>query len=222
VKICGITSLDDAQLAVDGGVWALGMIFYEASPRRCSIAEAERIAAAVRRRVLLCGVFVNASLDEVARISERVGLSMLQLHGDEGPVFCGEARRRTGAPVIKAVQVQARADLQQLERFHTDMHLVDSRTRGLRGGSGLTFDWSLLAHRRSPIRLVLSGGLTPENVAAAIEATHPYAVDSASGTEAEPGRKDPVKLTRFLEEVRGCGAAAAGEHPAPAAAPGVA
>src|SRR5271166_315109 len=203
VKICGITNLGDAELAVELGAWALGMIFYEPSPRRCSLAEAQQIAARLRRKVELCGVFVNAPLQEVVESSEALGLSMLQFHGDEGPSFCAEARRRTGARVIKAAQVAGPGDVQDLERFHVDFHLLDARSssparEGLRGGTGETFDWDLVAERRSQVPLILSGGLNPENAAAAIAATHPYAVDSASGTEVAPGRKDPDRLRAFI------------------------
>jgi phosphoribosylanthranilate isomerase len=208
VKICGITNLDDAELAVELGAWALGMIFYEGSPRRCSLAEAQRIVARLRRRVELCGVYVNAPLDEVVGTSEALGLSMLQLHGEEGPVFCAEARRRTGARVIKAAQVGGPGDVRDLERFHVDFHLLDARSstpgrQGLRGGTGETFDWNLLSARRSKVPLILSGGLNAENVAEAISLAHPYAVDSASGTEAAPGRKDPDRLRAFFDAVRG-------------------
>jgi phosphoribosylanthranilate isomerase len=205
IKICGITRLEDAERAAELGAWALGMIFYPGSPRRCPPAEAERIAAALRRRVELCGVFVNAPLDEVGRLSERVGLTMVQLHGDEGPAFCREAARRTGARVVKAASVSAQGELQDLERFHTDFHLLDGRAPGLRGGTGETFNWSLIAHRRSAIPLIVSGGLTPDNVAAAVQQTRPFAVDSASGTEESPGRKDPHKLERFFGAVAGTG-----------------
>lgn len=203
VKVCGMTRLQDAELAVELGAWALGMIFYEQSPRRCSIEQAQRIAAAMRRRVELCGVFVNAPLEEITRISEVLELTMLQLHGDEGPAFCLEAARRTGAKIAKAVQVSGPGDLRDVERFHVDYHLLDARPKapekqGLRGGTGETFDWGLLAARRSKVPLILSGGLGPENVAEAITATCPYAVDTASGTEAAPGRKDPDALTAFF------------------------
>jgi phosphoribosylanthranilate isomerase len=208
VKICGITNLEDAELAVELGAWALGMIFYDGSPRRCSLAEAQRIVARLRRRVELCGVYVNAPLDEVVGTSEALGLSMLQLHGDEGPVFCAEARRRTGARMIKAAQVGGPGDVRDLERFHVDFHLLDARSstpgrQGLRGGTGETFDWNLLSARRSKVPLILSGGLSAENVAEAISLTHPYAVDSASGTEAAPGRKDADRLRAFFAAVRG-------------------
>jgi phosphoribosylanthranilate isomerase len=204
VKICGITNLDDAEMAVELGAWALGMIFFAGSPRSCSVAEAQRIAAVLRRRVELCGVFVNAPLEEVVHTSEDLGLSMLQLHGDEGPSFCGEATRRNGARVIKAAQVSGPGDVRDLERFHVDFHLLDARARsperaGLRGGTGETFDWTLLAQRRSKVPLILSGGLAPENVAEAISVASPYAVDTASGTEAAPGRKDPDRLRAFFD-----------------------
>jgi phosphoribosylanthranilate isomerase len=220
VKICGITNLEDAELAVELGAWALGMIFYEGSPRRCSLAEAQRIAARLRRRVELCGVFVNAPLPEVVATSEALGLSMLQLHGEEGPSFCAEARRRTGARVIKATQVSGPGDVQDVERFHVDFHLLDARSRtparqGLRGGTGETFDWGLLAVRRSKVPLILSGGLSAENVAEAIAMTRPYAVDSASGTEAAPGHKDPERLRAFIAAAatEPAGAALAGAGP---------
>ncbi len=105
VKICGITNLADAELAVELGAWAIGMIFYEDSPRRCSLQEAQRITAALARKVELCGVFVNDPLEHVVETSEDLGLTIVQLHGDEGPAFCGEVPRRTGARVIKAAQV---------------------------------------------------------------------------------------------------------------------
>lgn len=205
VKVCGITRLQDAELAAGLGAWALGMIFYEQSPRRCSMEQAQRIAAAMRRRVELCGVFVNASLEEITRVSEELELTMLQLHGDEGPAFCLEVARRTGAKIAKAVQVSGPGDLRDMERFHVDYHLLDARPKapekqGLRGGTGETFDWKLLAARRSKVPLILSGGLGPDNVAQAIAATHPYAVDTASGTEAAPGHKDPEKLRSFFAE----------------------
>jgi phosphoribosylanthranilate isomerase len=202
VKTCGITRLEDAELAVELGAWAVGMVFYEPSPRRCSLEEAGRIAATLRRRVELCGVFVNATLEEVERTSEELGLSMIQLHGDEGPAFCEEAGRRTGAKVIKAVQVAGEWDIRDAERFHTDYHLLDAHTPTLRGGTGETFEWGLLTGRRSKVPLILSGGLRPENVAEAIATVRPFAVDSASGTEAAPGRKDPEKLRAFFAQAR--------------------
>lgn len=203
MKICGITRLDDAELAAQLGAWAVGMVLYERSPRRCSLAEAESICSALRRRTELCGVFVNAPMEEVVGTSEALGLTMLQLHGDEGPAFCAEAARRTGAKVVKALQVAGPGDVREAERYHTDYHLLDARSRAvgresLRGGTGETFDWDLLAARRSKVPLILSGGLAPENVEAAIELVAPFAVDTASGTESAPGLKDPRRLRDFF------------------------
>jgi phosphoribosylanthranilate isomerase len=201
IKFCGITSLDDAKLAVEAGAWALGVIMFAGSPRRCEIPEAERIARTLRRRAEICGVFVNAPLDEVAAVADGVGLTMVQLHGDEGPAYCAEVARRTGAKVMKAARVRTGADIAALQRFHTDLHLLDAHQAGRWGGTGETFDWELVRQRRTDVPFVLSGGLSPENVAAAIEATHPYAVDTASGTEARPGVKDAEKLRAFAAAV---------------------
>ena len=198
VKVCGITRHEDAELAVELGAWALGFILWPHSPRAADPVVAAGIAAAMRRRTELVGVFVNATLDEVAQAAEALHLSHVQLHGDEGPVYCAEAARRTGAKVIKAVRVAGPADFQDLERFHTDFHMLDTAARGLRGGTGETWDWALAARRRRKIPVILSGGLNAENVAAGIEAIDPWAVDVSSGVEAAPGIKDPDKLAAFM------------------------
>jgi phosphoribosylanthranilate isomerase len=201
IKFCGITSLDDAKRAVEAGAWALGVILFPGSPRRCALPDAERIAATLRRQAEVCGVFVNAPLDEVTGIADGIGLTMVQLHGDEGPSYCAEVARRTGAKVIKAARVRGRADINALEAFHTDFHLLDAHQPGRYGGTGQTFDWELVRRRRTDTPFILSGGLSPDNVAEAIEATHPFAVDTASGTEARPGVKDPEKLRAFAAAV---------------------
>ena len=198
VKVCGITRPEDAELAVELGAWALGFILWRRSPRRADPAVSAGIALALRRRVELAGVFVNASLDEIAHAAEALHLSHVQLHGDEGPAFCAEVRRRTGAKVIKAVRVAAAADFQNLERFHTDFHLLDTARRGSYGGTGETWDWALAARRRRAVPAILSGGLDAGNVADGIAAVAPYAVDVASGVESEPGVKDPDKLAAFM------------------------
>jgi phosphoribosylanthranilate isomerase len=202
VKICGTTNLADARLAADLGAWAVGMIFVPGTPRAIRQRDAVEIGSSLRRQVELCGVFVNAPLERVTALADGVGLTMLQLHGEEGPAYCAEAARRTGCRVIKAARVGARADVVALEPFHTDFHLLDARVEGARGGTGETWDWDLVAQRRSPTPLVVSGGLRPENVAEAIRATRPYAVDVASGVEASPGHKDPAKLDAFMRGVR--------------------
>jgi len=202
LKFCGITRLDDAELAVAAGAWAIGLIFWPRSPRRAELDAAAEIAAAVKRRAEVAGVFVNATLDHVAQTADAVGLTMLQFHGDEGPAYCAEAARRTGAKVIKAGRVRSGADVQALTTFHTDYHLLDSYTAGVPGGTGETFSWEIARAHRGRIPVILSGGLTPDNVGDAIAAVHPYAVDVASGVELSPGRKDPEKLQAFAAAVR--------------------
>jgi phosphoribosylanthranilate isomerase len=202
IKFCGLTDRGDAERAVAAGAWAIGLIFWPRSPRRCELDDAVEIAAALKRRVEVAGVFVNATLDHVTTTAEAVGLTMLQLHGDEGPVYCAEAARRTGCQVIKAVRVRSGADVQALSSFHTDYHLLDSYTAGVPGGTGETFAWEIARSHRSSIPMILSGGLTPDNVADAIAAVHPYAVDVASGVELTPGRKDSQKLHAFADAVR--------------------
>ncbi|HET6869125.1 MAG TPA: phosphoribosylanthranilate isomerase [Solirubrobacteraceae bacterium] len=202
IKFCGITNLGDAERAVAAGAWAIGLIFWPRSPRRCEFDAAAEIAAAVKRRVEVAGVFVNATLDHVSAIAEATGLTMLQLHGDEGPAYCGEAARRTGAKVIKAVRVRSGADVQALSSFHTDYHLLDSYTAGVPGGTGETFAWDIARAHRGKIPVILSGGLNPGNVAEAIDSVRPFAVDVASGTEASPGLKDPDKIKAFADAVR--------------------
>jgi phosphoribosylanthranilate isomerase len=202
IKFCGLTNLADVQCAVGLGPWAIGLIFWPGSPRRCSRDDAVEIAAAVKRQVEVVGVFANASLQTVTETADAVGLTMLQLHGDEGPAFCEEAARRTGCKVIKALRVRSGADIQSAARFHTDYHLLDSYVPGKPGGTGETFAWELAAGHRGPTPLILSGGLTPDNVAEAIAVARPFAVDVASGVELAPGRKDPEKLAAFAAAVR--------------------
>ena len=201
VKACGITNLDDARRAADLGAWALGMIFWSESPRSCELEDAEEIGAELRRRLELVGVFVNATLDQVADVADRAELSILQLHGDEGPSYCGEAARRTGCKVMKAVRVKDASSIADVHRFHTDFHMLDTFVPDARGGTGESFSWDLAAQHRGDIPLVLSGGLDPDNVGRAMAVAAPFAVDSASGTEAEPGRKDPEKLKAFFGAV---------------------
>jgi phosphoribosylanthranilate isomerase len=130
---------------------------------------------------------------------------MLQLHGDEGPAFCAEAARRTGCRVIKAARVSSGADIQALGPFHTDFHLLDSYRPGVPGGTGETFSWELARAHRGSVPMILSGGLTADNVAEAIATARPYAVDVASGVELSPGRKDPAQLRAFADAVASAG-----------------
>jgi phosphoribosylanthranilate isomerase len=199
VKVCGMTNLADAEHAASHGAWAIGLIHHPDSPRYVEPEVAEEIGAALKRRCEVAGVFVNSTLDEVIDAAERENLTLLQFHGEEGPSFCVEARRRTGAKVIKAMRVTSAADVQAAETFRTDFHLFDAYWHGIHGGTGQRFDWDLVATRRSTVPMILAGGLNAENVAEAIDFVKPYAVDVVSGVEAEPGRKDPAKVVAFLE-----------------------
>jgi phosphoribosylanthranilate isomerase len=200
VKICGITRQEDAELAVELGAWALGFILWEGSPRAADPAVAAGLAARFRRQVLTVGVFVDPTLDEVADAVTEMGLGAIQLHGDVGAAFCTEVKRRTAVPVIRAFRIGSNADVQAADRFRgVDYHLYDSRAEGFEGGTGRTWDWDLESTRRAQVPLILSGGLTAETVAEGIAAVQPYAVDVASGTEFEPGVKDPDKVRAFMD-----------------------
>jgi phosphoribosylanthranilate isomerase len=203
VKVCGITRLEDAELAASLDAWAIGFILWPGSRRACDPAVAAGIARALRRRIELVGVFVNPALDEVAGAHEAIGFTYVQLHGDEGPAFCAAVGQRTGARVIKALRIASGADIRAAQRFHTDLHLLDTAARGTYGGSGRTWDWRLAAQRRSAVPMILSGGLDPDNVAGAIAAVRPWGVDVASGVESAPGIKDPAKVEAFIAAAHG-------------------
>jgi phosphoribosylanthranilate isomerase len=202
IKFCGITRLEDAEHAAELGAWAIGLIFWSGSARRCSRADAEAIGAALHRRAEVAGVFVNEHLDVVAEAADAFGLTLLQFHGDEGPVYCAEAARRTGAKTIKAARVAGRSDIRELRVFQTDFHLLDAHVLGQQGGTGVTFAWELASEHPRDRPLILSGGLTAANVGEASAAVRPFAVDVASGVEAEPGIKDHAKMTAFAQAVR--------------------
>jgi phosphoribosylanthranilate isomerase len=210
LKFCGITRPADAEIAVELGAWAVGLIFWPRSPRRCSLAAAAEVAGALKRRCDVAGVWVNAPLHEVTSTAVALELTLVQLHGDEGPAYCAEVARRTGARVIKAARVATRADIQALRRFHTDFHLLDARLDGSFGGTGQPWDWSLAA-AGTGAPVILSGGLAPDNVGEAIAVARPWAVDVASGVEARPGVKDHARMRAF--------AAAVARAAAPAVAP---
>ena len=200
VKICGITRPEDARQAVELGAWAIGLILKADSPRLCDIAVAEAIGAELRRETEVTGVFVNATLDEVADAVDRCSLSIVQLHGDEGPAYCAEVARRTGAKVMKVARIRDKASVRALYAYNVDFRMVDSWSPERHGGTGQPFDWSLIG-RQGRVPLVLSGGLNPDNVGEAISSVHPFAVDTASGTEAAHGIKDPALVTAFFRAV---------------------
>ena len=201
VKVCGITSPVDAALAVDAGADAIGLVFWSRSPRAVSSERAVTIARVLPEAVLRVGVFVDASADEMRRVAESVGLDLLQLHGEEPP----EALARLPRPVLKAVRVGPGFSRDEALRYLATAAgiLLDTRLPGQRGGTGVPFDWSLVKGlaERVPF-LVLAGGLDPSNVAEAIRAVRPHAVDVSSGVEASPGRKDPEKVRAFVVAAR--------------------
>jgi phosphoribosylanthranilate isomerase len=203
VKICGITRLEDAELAAELGAWGIGFILWPKSPRQADPAMAAGIARVIRRQLETVGVFVNQPLDAIERLADTIGLSHIQLHGDEGPSFCAAVAQRTGAKVIKAARIAHASDLRDLDRFHTDYHLLDTGGKGAYGGTGATWDWSLLKQRRNKTPFLLAGGLNADNVAEAIAATRPWAVDVSSGIESEPGIKDHAKVHALFEAIDG-------------------
>lgn len=197
VKICGITSGEDAAAAVEAGADALGFVFVPGTPRCLNPEVAERIVGVLPPFVTPVGVFVNQSEAEIRRAAEESGVRVLQLHGDEPPELCA----RLPLPVVKAVRVGAALPLDALRAYPVAAFLLDAPSAG-HGGSGATFDWSLAEGVAGLGPLILAGGLTPENVAAAVRRVRPYAVDVASGVESAPGVKEVSKMARFIAAAR--------------------
>ena len=201
VKVCGITNLEDALAALEAGAEMLGFNFYPRSPRYVTAAEARKIIGRLPGGVTCVGVFVNEPAPaDVERVAREAGLGAVQLHGDETPEYCRSLR---GLTTIKALRVGADYDVESAAAYDTDAVLLDAYVAGERGGTGHTFDWALatLTRERVP-RLLLAGGLNPDNVAAALAAVRPYAVDVCSGVETSPGRKCPELMRRFVEQVK--------------------
>lgn len=197
VKICGITNLEDALLACVSGADALGFNFYEKSPRFISPDRAREIITTLPPFVTRVGVFVNMPLESLQKLSKELDLNLVQLHGDESPEYC----RALKVPFIKVFRVDEYFDWQILRKYPTRTFLLDTYRKGMYGGTGATFDWRVAREARNFGRIILSGGLTPENVAAALDAVRPYAVDVCSGVEQAPGKKDPEKLRAFMVQI---------------------
>lgn len=195
VKICGLTRADDALAAVAAGADALGFMFFAGSPRCVRHEQAATIISALPPFVARVGVFVNPSEAEVRFAIEACGIDTLQFHGEESPEFC----RRFGLPVLKAFRVQDESSLKPLAQFTTETWLLDSFVPGQHGGTGAAFNWELAAEAvRRGGRVILAGGLTPENAAEAVRRVRPYALDVSSGVESAPGRKDAAKVRAFI------------------------
>jgi phosphoribosylanthranilate isomerase len=199
VKICGITNEEDALLAVRCGAHALGFIFYPASPRYIKPGEAKKIIEKLPHNLVTVGVFVNESAEEVKEIFVDICLDMIQLHGDESPEYCHQFPQ---AQLIKAVELKNETDLRRAEGYPVAAILVDSRHAGLYGGTGKKANWELACRIRNKKPLILSGGLSEDNVANAIEAVAPNALDINSGVESAPGKKDHAKLERIFDIIR--------------------
>jgi phosphoribosylanthranilate isomerase len=201
VKICGITNLEDALAAVEAGADALGFNFYRRSPRYVAPEEARRIAARLPQSVMRVGVFVNGGEpEEVARVADEAGLTAVQLHGDEPPEYCRALRERF---VIKALRAGADFEPESVVEYEADAILLDAFSGAERGGTGRVVDWALARRVRELVpRLFLAGGLSPENVGAAVGAVGPYAVDACSRLESAPGRKDSLRVRAFVAAAR--------------------
>ncbi len=199
VKICGITSAQDALAAVEHGANAIGLVFYAASPRSVTVEEAKKIVTALPPFVSVVGLFVNVSRVEIEAISAQVHLDLIQLHGDETPEDCAQIC----LPYIKAIRVKADTNLIQcaLDFEGAKALLLDTYSDTAYGGTGLAFDWKLIPQNLSK-PIVLAGGLTAENIGLAIKQVKPYAVDVSGGVEHKKGIKDSAKIAEFMQQVR--------------------
>uniref|UniRef100_A0A831UEB1 N-(5'-phosphoribosyl)anthranilate isomerase n=1 Tax=Geobacter metallireducens TaxID=28232 RepID=A0A831UEB1_GEOME len=199
VKICGITSLEDALMAVEAGADALGFVFHNESPRHVPPDVAAGIIAALPPFIHTVGLFVNRPLEFVNVTAARCRLDLVQLHGDEPPEFCDAVERR----VIKAFRVQDITSLDPIRHYRVAAHLLDAYSPTAYGGTGLTFNWDIAAAARDFGPVILAGGLTPDNVREAVEAVQPYAVDVSGGVESSPGKKDGAKVREFIRRAKG-------------------
>ena len=195
VKICGITRPEDARAAVEAGADALGFLFAPSSPRVVTRPQAAAILQTVPPFVARVGVFVNPAEEEVLQAIAECRINVLQFHGEETPEFC----RQFGLPVLKAFRILDADSLKPLQAYEQETWLLDSFVRGKHGGTGATFNWNLAAAVvQKGGRVILAGGLTPENAAEAVRRVRPYALDVSSGVESAPGKKDAAKIQAFI------------------------
>jgi phosphoribosylanthranilate isomerase len=199
IKICGITREQDLQAAVAAGADALGFVFYAKSPRNIDAQRASELLAALPPFVTSVGLFVDPAAETVRAVLAQAPLDVLQFHGDETPEFC----RQFGRPYLKAIRVRPGVDLVECAARYADAQglLLDAYIEGVPGGTGESFDWALIPRDLS-LPVILSGGLQPGNVAGAVRAVRPYAVDVSSGVEASKGIKDAAKVAAFIKEVK--------------------
>jgi phosphoribosylanthranilate isomerase len=199
VKICGITRVEDALAAADAGADLVGLNFWPGTPRCVARDRAAEIAEAVRGRVELVALFVDAPRDEILDVTEQLQTRLVQLHGDETAEF---AEGLAGRRIIKAFRIAGEADLAALDGFPASTYLLDARVEGRRGGTGQVIDWDLARRAASYGRILLAGGLTPENVGEAVRRARPWGVDTASGVEDEPGTKNHERIRQFIDAAR--------------------
>ncbi len=199
IKICGITNREDALMAAGLGADMLGFVFWERSPRSITPEAAALIIKELPPDLMTVGVFVDEAAARVNEIVDIVGLTIAQLHGAESIEYCGSIKGR----YIKALRVKDADSLRCLTYYHAEAILLDTFVKGRPGGTGASFDWSLLADMDYDGDIILAGGLTPDNIEDALGHYLPYAVDISSGVEASPGKKDPEKIKKFIEKVRG-------------------
>lgn len=194
VKICGITNLKDALMAVEAGADALGFVLFQGSQRYISPADTAAIISSLPPFVQTVGLFVNEDLALVNQIADQCRLDLVQLHGEESPEYCAAVNRR----VIKAFRVKDAASLDEIASYHVAGYLLDAWSSLAHGGTGTTFNWEIAAIAAASYPIILAGGLTPENVAKAVAAVKPYAVDVSSGVENTPGIKNAALVSRFI------------------------
>lgn len=206
IKVCGLTTPEDAAACARLGIWGIGVVFAENSSRRVDVARAAAVVAAVPASLARVGVFVGASAREMADTAARVGLTHIQVHGDADPE---EARDMSGLPVIQGISVEGPAALARARASAADLVLLDAAVAGMHGGTGTAFDWSLLEGGGLGRPFALAGGLRPDNVAGALGRLSPVLVDVSSGVESSPGRKDAARVAAFAEAVAGAARAAA-------------
>jgi phosphoribosylanthranilate isomerase len=198
VKVCGVTRPEDAVFAVDAGAHAIGVNLVPTSPRRVDLPVAKRIANAVSGRATVVAVVADLSASDMKDVRESTGIEWLQLHGSES----NETLREVLPNAFKAVRIGSASDVALVVSFDGDRVLVDAKVSGQLGGTGATFDWTLVRQLSKSRKVVLAGGLTPENVREAIRVVDPWGVDVASGVERDPGIKDPLKVLAFIDAVR--------------------
>jgi phosphoribosylanthranilate isomerase len=198
VKVCGMTSLKDALVAVEEGADAVGFIFYKKSPRSVTMKTVREIVLELPPFVDTVGVFVDETAEQINKIADYCNLDIIQLHGDESPTFCKKIRRR----VIKAFRVKDMQSVKKLSSFQVSGFLLDTFSENLHGGTGKVFDWNLALPAKKIGPVIMAGGLTPNNVQQAIRQVRPYGVDVCSGVESEPGIKDHKKIRAFLKNAK--------------------